>query len=115
MTLEVRWGRKETESEESEEEQSLSDPGSIVWVLWGGRRYPAKVILMSDVPEGLSGSLRKDDGKSVVVQFYGDNDYSRVDFRKMTELGQSNLDLKWSRFSGVMEKYNLALAGLKYK
>ena len=51
----------------------------------------------------------------MIVKFYGDNDFSRVDVRKVTVLGQSNLDLKWSRFSGVLEKYNLALADLKYK
>ena len=108
-------GEKQTEEEESEDEQSLSDPGSIVWVLWGGRRYPAKVILMSDVPEGLRASMRKDDGRSVIVKFYGDNDFSRVDLRKVTELGQNIIDLKWSRFTGILEKYNLALADLKYK
>ena len=66
------------------------------------------------MPAGIHGSLRKDDGKSMVVKFYGDNDFSRVDVRKVTVLGQSNLDLKWSRFAGVLEKYNLALADVKY-
>ena len=30
------------------------------------------------------------------------------------ELGQTNLDLKRSRFHGILEKYQVALADLKY-
>ena len=107
-------GEEESEEEEDDNEPDLSDPGSFVWVLWGGRRYPAKVVLMAEVPADLRKSLRKDDGKSVVVKFYGDDDFSRVDLRKVTVLGQTNLDLRWSRFSGVLEKYNVALADLRY-
>ena len=83
--------------------------------MWGRRRYPAKVILINDVPEGLRDSFRKDKGRTVIVQFYGDNDFSRVDVKKISELGQTSLDLKWSRFPGILEKYNLALVDLKYK
>ena len=108
-------GDEETDMEESEEEASLSDPGSIVWVLWGRRWYPARVVLLVDVPEFLRNSLRKDDGKSVLVRFYEENTYSRVDVKKIEELGQSNLDLKRCKFQGILEKYQLALADLKYK
>ena len=97
-----------------EEEASITDPGSVVWALWGRKRYPAKVVLAAELPDLVRASLRKDDGKSAVVMFYGDNDYSRVDKKKLTELGVSNMDLKWGRFPGIIEKYNLALADLKY-
>ena len=46
------------ESEDCDEELDFTDPGSIVWVLWGRRRYPAKVILLSDVPETFRNSFR---------------------------------------------------------
>ena len=77
--------------------------------------YPAKVVLLSDVPPGVQAGLRKDDGKSVIVQFYGDLDYSRVGIKKLTELGQSNQDLRWSRFPDILEKCNLTLAGIKFR
>ena len=51
----------------------------------------------------------------MIVQFFGEFDYGRVDMKKVTELGQSNQDLRWSRFPGIMEKYNLALADMKFK
>ena len=60
---------EESEDQESEVESSLTDPGSIVWVLWGRRWYPAQVVLMLDVPDSIRNSLRKDDGKSAVVKF----------------------------------------------
>ena len=99
---------------DDDDEVDISEPGNIVWVLWGRRRYPARVVLVAEVPDSVRPSLRKDDGKSVVVRFYGDNDYSRVDKKKLIELGQDSNDLKWSRFSNVLEKYHLALADLKY-
>ena len=101
--------------EEVSDEVGLTDPGSIVWVCWGSRWYPAKVILLADVPEGIRNSLRRDTGRSVVVRFYGDEDYGRVDAKKIDRLGVSNVDLRRSRFPGIMLKYNLALADLKYK
>ena len=69
--------------EEVSGEVGLTDPGSIVWVCWGSRWYPAKVILLADVPEGIRNSLSRDTGRSVVVRFYGDEDYGRVDAKKM--------------------------------
>ena len=104
-----------SDGQESEEETSLADPGSIVWVLWGRRWYPAQVVLMLDVPDSIRNSLRKDDGKSAVVKFYGENTFGRVDVKKIEELGHSNLDLKRSRFPGILEKYHLALYDLKHK
>ena len=93
----------------------LTDPGSIVWVCWGSRWYPAKVVLLAEVPESVRSSLRKDSVRSVVVKFYGDEDFGRVDIKKVEELGMTNLDLRRSRTPGVMLKYNLALADLKYR
>ena len=107
-------GEEDEQSSSESDDASFTDPGSIVWVLWGGRRYPAKVILLSEVPEELRRSLRKEDGKSVIVRFYGDDDYARVDSKKISELGQSTSDLRWSRISGVLEKYNQALADVQY-
>ena len=70
-------GESDSESEEvSDEEASITDPGSVVWALWGRKRYPAKVVLAAELPDLVRASLRKDDGKSAVVMFYGDNDYS---------------------------------------
>ena len=86
-----------------------------MWVLWGGRRYPAKVVLVTDVPDDVRKYLRKEDGKSIIVKFYGDEDFARVDVRKASVLGPTTVDLRWSRFSGVLEKYNLALAELQYE
>ena len=77
-----------------EEEQSWCDPGSVVWVLWGRRRYPAKVVLLPDLPTDIRANLRKDDGKSLIVQFFGDLDFSRVNLAKLTELGQTSQDLR---------------------
>ena len=111
-------GEEISEGQVSDEEVSgevgLTDPGSIVWVCWGSWWYPAKVILLADVPEGIRNSLRRDTGRSVVVRFYGDEDYGRVDAKKIDRLGVSNVDLRMSRFPGIMLKYNLALADLKY-
>ena len=59
--------------------------------------------------------LRKDTGRSVVVKFFGDKDCSRVDIGKMVELGMTRTDLRRSRSPGIMLKYNLALADLKYR
>ena len=64
-------------------------------------RYPGKVVLLTDLPPDVSAGLRKDDGKSLIVQFYGDLDYASVDEKKVTELGQSKQDLRWSRFPGI--------------
>ena len=50
-----------------------------------------------------------------MVRFYGDDDHGRVDVRKLDHLGMTNLDLRRSRFPGIMLKYNLALADLKYR
>ena len=102
-------------STSDEEENSLSDPCSVVWVLWGRRRYPAKVVHLPGLPPDVRAGLRRDYEKSAVVQFYGDLDFSRVAVNKVTELGQSNKDLRWSRFPGIMEKYNLALAHIRFK
>ena len=60
---------EESEDQESEEESSLTDLGSIVWVLWGRRWYPAQAVLMLDVPDSIRNSHRKNDGKSAVVKF----------------------------------------------
>ena len=97
----------------SEEDDDITEPGSIVWVCWGSRWYPAKVVLLAEVPEPVRKSLRKDTGRSVVVKFFGDEDYSRVDIGKMEELGMTSTDLRRSRSPGIM--YNLALADLKYR
>ena len=105
----------EEESDEDSTEVSMTDPGSIVWECWGSRWYPAKVVLLAEVPEAIRNSLRRDTGRSAVVKFYGDDDYGRVDIKKIDQLGVSNLDLKRSRFPGVMLKYNMALADLKYR
>ena len=94
---------------EEDNQQTHTSHGSVVWVLWGGRRYPAKVVSLAEVPETLKGKIRKDDGKSVVVKFYGDDDYSRVAVEKVMKLGQTDLDVKWSRLPGVLRKYELAL------
>ena len=67
---------------------------------------------MADVPEPIRSSLRRDSGKSVVVMFYGDEDYGRIDVKKIDQLGVTNLDLKRSRFPGIILKYNLALGDL---
>ena len=99
----------------SEEDDDITEPGSIVWVCWGSRWYPAKVVLLAEVPEPVRRSLRKDTGRSVVVKFFGDEDYSRVDIGKMEELGMTSTDLRRSRSPGIMLKYNLALADLKYR
>ena len=101
--------------ENEEEEVDLTDPGSIVWVCWGSRWYPAKVVLLAEVPECIRNTMRKDSGRSVVVKFFGDEDYARVDIKKIDELGMTNLDLRRSRNPGVMLKYNMALADVKYK
>ena len=90
-------------------QQNHTDHGSVVWVLWCGRRYPAKVVSLAELPETLMGKIRKDDGKSVIVRFYGDEDYSRVAVQKVSKLGQTELDEKWSRCPGVLRKYELAL------
>ena len=103
------------EDDEEVDELSVTDPGSIVWVCWGSKWYPAKVVLLAEVPESIRNSLRKDTGRSVVVRFYGDDDFGRVDVKKIDQLGYSNLDLRRSRFPGIMLKYNLALADLKYR
>ena len=107
----------EEESEEEEEEvesgEDLTDPGSVVWALWGRKRYPAKVVVNADVPEALRSRIRKDDGKSVIVKFYGDDDFSRVTAGKIVKLGETDLDIRWSRSPGIQEKYALALADLR--
>ena len=73
------------------------------------------MALVTDVPDDVRKYLRKDDGKSIICMFYGDEDFARVDVRKVSVLGQTNMDLRWSRFSGVLEKYILALADLQYE
>ena len=42
--------RSSSDSEGEEEVMDLTDPGSVVWVLWVHRRYPAKKILLTDLP-----------------------------------------------------------------
>ena len=105
-------GGEEDSDEDSEDDVRVTDPGSIVWVCWGSRWYPAKVVLLADVPEPIRSSLRRDSGKSVVVMFYGDDDYGRIDVKKIDQLGATNLDLKRSRFPGIILKYNLASGDL---
>ena len=106
---------EESEKDESEDEASRSSPGSVVWVLWGRRWYPAVIVSVSEVPNDILNKLRREDGRSVVVRFYGEDTYSRVDIKNIDELGSTALDLKRSRFTGIIEKYHLALADLKYK
>ena len=43
----------ELEGEAEQEEEDISSPGSVVWVPWGRFRYPAKVVLLSEVPAGV--------------------------------------------------------------
>ena len=86
-----------------------------MWVCWGSRWYPAKVVLLAEVPEPVRTSLKKDSGRSFVVKFFGDDDYSRVDIGKIEELGMTSTDLRRSRTPGLLFKYNLALADLKYR
>ena len=105
----------EDSGDSEDEEVDLTDPGSVVWVCWGSQWYPAKFVLLAEVPECLKNSLRKASGRSVVVKFFGDEDFARVDIRKIDELGMTNLDLRRSRTPGVMLKYNMALADIKYK
>ena len=112
-------GDEEDGSEENEVDEDdtvkLTEPGSIVCVCWGSRWYPAKVVLLTEVPEGIRNSLRRATGRSAVVKFYGDDDYGRVDIKNLDQLGVSNIDPRRSRNPGIMLKYNLALADLKYR
>ena len=59
---------------DDEDSSSGSDETSFTGslVLWGGRRYPAKVALVTDVPDDVRKYLRKEDGKSIIVKAYGD-------------------------------------------
>ena len=41
---------------------------------------------MTDVPDDVRKYLRKEDGKSIIVKFYGDEDFARVDVRKVSVL-----------------------------
>ena len=108
-------GEEDSDGEIMEEEAvNLTNPGTVVWVLWGRRWYPAKVVDLMDVPDSLRISIRRDDGKSSVVKFYEEETFARVDVKKIEELGNSNIDLKRSRFPGILQKYHLALSDLKY-
>ena len=109
-------GEEDSDGENMEEEEgvSLTDPGTVVWVLWGRRWYPAKVVNLVDIPDSVRTSLRKDDGKSSVVKFYEEDTFARIDAKKIEELGHSSIDLKRSRFPGILQKYHLALSDLKY-
>ena len=100
--------------EEQEEEEDISSPGSVVWVPWGRFRYPAKVVLLSEVPANLQSCLRKASKSSVLVQFYGSSDFSRVETQKLTLLGHTAADLKLAgRSQQISANYNAALYNLR--
>ena len=89
------------EEEDGEEEVvKLTDPGTVVDLI--------------GVPDSLGTSIRRDDGKSSVVKFYEEETFARVDVKKIEELGHSNIDLKRSRFPGILQKYHWDLSDLKY-
>ena len=69
---------------EGEDDDDVASPGKLVWVKWGRFRYPARVILLSEVPDNLQSCLRKASPSSVVVKFYGSGDFSRVETKKLS-------------------------------
>ena len=106
--------QEEVEEEEGEQED-VSSPGRIVWVSWGRMRYPAKVVLLAEVPANLQSCLRKGGRNTVLVKFYGSGDYSRVEIRKISMLGLTATDLKLAaRSAQISQDYDAAQYDLRY-
>ena len=104
-----------TQEEEEEQQEDVSSPGRIVWVSWGRMRYPAKVVLLAEVPANLQSCLRKGGRNTVLVKFYGSGDYSRIEIRKLSVLGLTATDLKLaSRSAQISQDYDAAQYDLRY-
>ena len=105
------------ENTTSDFDEDSVEIGSVVWVKWGRRFYPARVVLAATVPEQQRSSLSGpgiDNSRLVFVKFYGEESYGRADRLALHPLGTTAQDLRWSRLTGMSERYMQALADQKY-
>ena len=74
-------------------------------------------MLADTVPEQQRASLSGpgiDNSRLVFVKFYGEESYGRADRLALHPLGTTAQDLRWSRLTGMSERYMQALADQKY-
>lgn len=102
-------------SDESDDEEADISPGSIVWAKYGKRFYPAKVTCRSDLPNNLkTGLFRRQKSGSVIVKWYGENNFSWVKVASVEDLAENKIDSSRASIDeDMMQKYQLALSDLR--
>ena len=65
-------------------------PGDIVWGKYGRKFFPAKIVSFNQLPEKVQAGLGKSrKADSVIVQWYGEDNYSWVKTRNIDELSNA--------------------------
>lgn len=92
---EVDSGDLGTDDESDDEEEDRMNVGSIVWALRYGRRVPAKIVCIDDVPMPRQKTLRTKKANVSHVEFLGLNKYGNSEVNKLVPLGNSPQDHIW--------------------
>ena len=86
---------------------------TIVWAKWGRRYFPTTVISYNELKAKLRRS--KDTLDYVIVQWYGENNYSWVYVGNMYELSENKSDASNAAVDeDVNQRYQMALADLQH-
>ena len=106
---------EDDDDEVDEENFSSYAPGDIVWGKYGKNYYPAKIVSYGELPERLQKGLfclRKPE--SVIVKWYGEDNFSWVKIKDIDELAENKCDsARASLNEDIHQKYQLALADLR--
>ena len=74
--------------------RDLATPGKIVWAKYGKFWYPATVITWQDLPDNLKlRGFRKIGKSSVIVQWFGEINFSKVKIQNLDELSDNETKL----------------------
>ena len=90
-------------------------PGDIVWAKYGRTYFPAKVVNYKELSEKLQADLnRTRKSESIVVEWYGENNYSWVNVRNLDELSENKCDsARVAVNEDIYLRYQQALADLR--
>ena len=83
------------DDESDDDEGNGMKVGSIVWALRYGRRVPAKIVCIEDVPMPRQKTLRTKKANVSHVEYLGLNKYGNSEVNKLVPLGNSPQDHIW--------------------
>lgn len=88
--------------------------GDVVWGKHGRTWYPAKVVSKADVPLNLQKTLFRTTGDTLVVKWYGSEQYSKLKSVNVDHLAENKVDAaRASRSHQMQLLYQQALADLR--